>query len=48
MTKKNCIIIGIAILLFSFDFILRNEYLAISIGGVGLSLVVIGAFEKDE
>ncbi len=48
MSKRNCIIIGIAILLFSYDFVLSNTYLAISMGGLGLCLVVIGALTKEE
>lgn len=48
MSKNNCIIIGIAILLFSNNLISSNEFLAISVGGVGLCLVVIGALMKEE
>lgn len=47
MKLKN-IIIGIAILLFSFDLIFVHAYLGVAVGGIGLALVVIGAAEKEE
>lgn len=46
--KPKHIIIGMAILLFSFDWLFVNAYLGIAIGGIGLALVVIGASEKDK
>lgn len=44
--KEKCYIIGFAILLFSIDLILFDEYLSIAVGATGLACILVGMTSK--